>query len=231
MEIIAIIPARGGSKGIPRKNIISVAGKPLICYSIEAAKAAKFVNRLFVSTDDPEIEKVARDAGAEIVIRPKSISGDTAASEAALLHTLDSLKKYEDYIPDILVFLQCTSPLTLPEDIDGTIRMLLENDADTALAVAPFHYYLWRKDKKGEAEGINHDKSYRPMRQERANQYIETGAVYVIRVRDFLDKKHRFFGKTVMYEMPENRCLEIDEPIDLIIAEQLLLGKGNVKQG
>ena len=193
--------------------------------------AANLVNRLVVSTDDSAIEKIARNAGADIIKRPASISGDTATSETALVHVLESLKEYEDYVPDIIVFLQCTSPLTLAEDIDGTIKTLVENNADTALSVAPFHYFLWKNNEKGQVESINHDKMYRPMRQERENQYIETGAVYVMRAREFLEKRHRFFGKTVMYEIPEERCFEIDEPIDLVIAEQLLLSCGNLKKG
>ena len=223
MEILAIIPARGGSKGIPHKNIVPVVGKPLIEYSIEAVKGTKLVTRLVVSTDSSEIAEVAINAGAEVVKRPASISGDTASSESALLHVLETLQKKDGYIPDILVLLQCTSPLTLAEDIDGTIRKLLDSQADTALAVAPFHYYLWKENDRGEVEGINHQKFHRPMRQERENQYIETGAVYVMRVSGFLENRHRFFGKTVMYQMPEQRCFEIDEPVDLVIAEQLLI--------
>ena len=223
MEMLAIIPARGGSKGIPRKNIVPLAGKPLIEYSIRAALSTRLIDRLVVSTDDSEIENVSLNAGAEVVKRPESISGDTSSSEIALLHVLDYLAQREGYIPDILVFLQCTSPLTLAEDIDGTIKKLLASHADTALAVAPFHYYLWKENEKGELQGINHDKQHRPMRQERERQYLETGAVYVMRVEEFLEKKYRFFGKTVMFEMPGERCFEIDEPVDLAIAEQLLL--------
>lgn len=231
MEILAIIPARGGSKGIPRKNVLPVAGKPLIEYAIQAALTAGLVNRLVVSTDDPEIEHVALNAGAEVVKRPEAISGDSASSEMALLHVVETLKQNEGYVPDILVFIQCTSPLTLAEDIDGTVRKLLDTDADTALAVAPFHYFLWKENESGEVEGINHQKLHRPMRQEREDQFIETGAVYVMRVNEFMETRHRFFGKTVKYEMPEDRCFEIDEPVDLLIAEQLLLRQRNLMKG
>ncbi|MDD2238193.1 MAG: acylneuraminate cytidylyltransferase [Kiritimatiellae bacterium] len=219
MKTLAIIPARGGSKGIPHKNIHPLAGRPLIAWTIDAALAAKRVDRVVVSTDDAEIADVARQWGAEVVLRPVEIAGDTASSESALLHVLETLRTDEQYVPDMLVFLQCTSPLTSAEDVDGTVERLLERGGDTALSVTPFHYFLWREEGAGQAEGINHDKALRLMRQEREAQYLETGAVYVMRAPGFLKAKHRFFGKTVMYEMPPERCLEIDEPSDLEVAE------------
>ena len=221
MNCLAIIPARGGSKGIPRKNIRPLAGKPLIAYNIEAARGSRSVNRLVVSTDDPEIAAVAQQYGAEVVWRPAEISGDTASSESALLYTLEHLRQSEGYQPDLLVFLQCTSPLTLAEDIDGTVQALLDQNADTALAVIPFHYFLWRETVV-DAVGINHDKAFRPLRQEREAQYLETGAVYVMRVEGFLQSRHRFFGKTALYGMPAERRLEIDDPVDFDIAEVLV---------
>jgi len=222
MECLAIIPARGGSKGIPRKNILPLAGKPLIAYNVEQAKLARSVNRVVVSTDDAEIGAVARQYGAEVVWRPAEISGDSASSESALLHVLESLQAAEGYQPDVLVFLQCTSPLTLAEDIDGTVEALLDAQADTALAVIPFHYFLWKPQPDGDAIGINHNKSYRPLRQEREPQYLETGAVYVMRVAGFETARHRFFGKTALYIMPSERRLEIDDPVDFKVAEVLL---------
>jgi N-acylneuraminate cytidylyltransferase len=221
MNCLAIIPARGGSKGIPRKNVRPLAGRPLIAYNIQQALGSRYVNRLVVSTDDPEIAAVAQEYGAEVVWRPAEISGDSASSELALLHVLETLQERENYQPDILVFLQCTSPLTLAEDIDGTVQELLEQDADSALAVIPFHYFLWRQ-VAGDAVGINHDKGVRPLRQEREAQYLETGAVYVMRVPGFLQSRHRFFGKTAMYVMSAERRLEIDDPVDFEVAEVLL---------
>ena len=221
-EILAIIPARGGSKGIPRKNVRLLAGKPLIAYTIGQAQQAQMVDRVVVSTDDPEIGAVAEQYGAEVIWRPAEISGDRAASETALLHALNYLQQGQNYEPDLIVFLQCTSPLTLAEDIDGTVQRLLDENADSSLAVTPFHYFLWRQEEGAEALGINHDKSVRLLRQDREPQFLETGAVYVMRVPGFKIAKHRFFGKTVMYTIPAERCFEIDEQIDLPIAEVLI---------
>lgn len=223
MKILAIIPARGGSKGIPGKNIHQLAGKSLLSYTVESALRAETINRLIVSTDDKTISEIAKKHGAEVVARPADISGDNASSESALLHILEILHDQNRYQPDLLVFLQCTSPLTLPEDIDGTVQALLDHNADTAFAAAPFHYFIWSRNFDGSMMGINHDVQKRLMRQQRNDQFIESGAVYAMRVQGFLEHKHRFFGKTVMYELPKERCFEIDEPIDLVIAEQLLM--------
>src|SRR6185312_10262279 len=124
----AVIPARGGSKGIPGKNLKRIAGQPLIALSIQAAKRAKRVQRVIVSTDDPAIAEVAREHGAEVMVRPAELSTDAASSESALLHVLEQLERTENYKPQLLVFLQCTSPLTEPEDIDGSVELLLQKE-------------------------------------------------------------------------------------------------------
>ncbi len=225
MSIVCLIPARGGSKGIPRKNISMLAGKPLVAYSIEQATKVRCVDRVVVSTDDSEIAATSEHYGAEVIWRPLELSGDNATSESALLHALDHLQRTERYEPHFTVFLQCTSPLTLSDDICGTIKALLEQNADSALAVTRFHYFLWRLDKDGNAVGINHNKHVRPLRQQGEPQFVETGAVYVMRTEGFLKAKHRFFGKTGMYVMPAERCLEIDDLVDLRLAEVLIDGK------
>ena len=215
---IAIIPARGGSKGVPRKNVRALAGKPLIAHTIAAARAARLVDRVIVSTDDDEIAVAARAEGAEVITRPASISGDTASSEAALLHVLDVLAAREGTVPELVTFLQCTSPLTTADDIDGTIAALRRDDAQCALAVTPFYHFLWRPGAQG-AEGINHDIGNRPRRQDMAPQLLETGAVYVMRTAGFLKTRHRFFGSVALYVQPGERCLEIDEPLDFVKAD------------
>lgn len=214
-EVLAVIPARGGSKGVPRKNVLPLAGKPLIAHSIEAARAARTITRVVVSTDDPEIAAVSRAYGAEVIDRPAELSGDLASSEAALVHALETLAAREDYRPDVLVFLQCTSPLTAAEDIDDTAQAVIDG-ADTALAVIPFHYFLWKPD----GTGVNHDKSVRLMRQQREPEFLETGAVYAMKAAGFLEARHRFFGHTAMVEIPVERRLEIDDEADFRLAEE-----------
>lgn len=225
-KIIAIIPARGGSKGVPRKNIRMVAGKPLLAWTITAALQSKTIDTVIVSTDDDEISCIAKHYGAEVIRRPTEISGDTASSESALLHVLNTLKE-RNIDPELTVFLQATSPLTIAEDIDNCVARLEEMKADTAFTAKDFFYFIWKEEKDGSCDGINHDKKFRPRRQDRKPQYEENGAVYVMRTKGFLEKKHRFFGKTVLSLMPESRCFEIDTEFDLKIADRILREKDN----
>lgn len=222
-KVLAIIPARGGSKGIPGKNVRLLAGKPLIAHTIAVAKAASLVNRVVVSTDDNEIAAVAGNAGAEVLRRPAEISGDDAPSEAALLHVIEQLKLTENYFPDIVVFLQCTSPLTTFEDIDGAVSALIREKADSIFSAMRFYHFLWRLQPGEGAVGINHDKKTRPMRQNREPQFLENGAIYAFHADGFVQSRHRFFGNTAIYVMPVERTLEIDEPHDFELAEIAIL--------
>ncbi len=219
MTVLAIIPARGGSKGLPQKNVLPICGKPLIAWTIESARSSRYIDRVVVSTDDRAISRISLEHGAEVINRPESISGDGAPSEAALAHALLYLKDHEDYTPTLTVFLQCTSPLTSPEDIDRCVEELLDNQADAAFTVTPFHYFVWQENVDNVACGVNHDQKIRLRRQDRDQQFLETGAVYVFRTDGFLTSRHRFFGKTVFSEMPAERCLEIDELLDMERAE------------
>jgi CMP-N-acetylneuraminic acid synthetase len=222
MDTIAIIPARGGSKGVPNKNIHPLAGKPLINYMITAALNSKIIQRVIVSTDDSKIEQISLSMGAEVIQRPKELSGDNTKTEEAWIHVLETLKQQDQQIPKLLTCLQCTAPLTLAKDIDGTIQKLIEHQADSALSVFPSHSFLWTEDHKGEAVAINHDKRFRLMRQDLDPQYIENGAVYVMKVDGFLHTRHRFFGKTVMHIIPSERAIDIDDLEDFKIAEMIL---------
>jgi YrbI family 3-deoxy-D-manno-octulosonate 8-phosphate phosphatase len=212
---LAIIPARGGSKGIPRKNLWRFNGRPLVCWCIEAAQTAELVGPVVVSTDDAEIAQVSQAAGAKVIMRPAAISTDTASSEDALIHTLDNL----DELPDLTVFLQCTSPLTRSEDIDNCIRKLTEARADSAFTATESHRFIWSDQEN--ATGVNHNGAERRRRQDLETQYSENGAVYVMRTAGFLQARHRFFGKTVISEMPATRSWEIDSPQDIQIVQAL----------
>lgn len=230
MSTLAIIPARGGSKGLPRKNFVMLAGRPLIAWTVAAAREARLVDRVIVSTDDAEIAKIAQAHGAEVTVRPAEISDDTSTSESALLHVLEHLREAENYHPDDLVFLQCTSPLTLPEDIEGTLATMREAKADSALTVTEFHHFIWQQNAAtGAADGVNHDKRTRPRRQDREAQWLETGAVYAMRTAGFLESRHRFFGKTVFHAVPRERAWEIDGAEDLPIAEMFLRARQSAR--
>jgi N-acylneuraminate cytidylyltransferase len=197
-------------------------GKPLIVHSIDAARDAEEVDWVVVSTDDPEIAQVATLAGAQVVMRPQELASDMATSESALLHTLERLEEEHGVVPEITVFLQCTSPLTIGFDIDETVRALVDAGADSALAVAPYHHFLWRHAGEGGCTGVNHDHRVRQRRQEREPQYLETGAVYVMKTAGLKKSGHRFFGSIAMHVMPRTRVWEIDDPTDLIVARALI---------
>lgn len=220
MKTVAIIPARGGSKGLPRKNVLPFAGKPLIAWMIDAAKAAKHVDAVYVSTDDAEIAAVARQFGAGVIDRPAELANDTASSESALLHGIKALEEKGEHY-DVLVFLQCTSPLTSPADIDGVAEQILGGQADSAFAATLFHYFVWQRDEQGFATGVNHNVIPRLRRQDRRPEYRETGSVYAMKISGFLESGHRFFGNIGVHEVDSSRSFEIDDREDFEFLEAL----------
>lgn len=216
MSTAAIIPARGGSKGIPRKNIQPLCGKPLICWTIEAAKRAKLIDHVIVSTDDDEIARISLGCGADVIRRPDALSTDISSSEEALLHALQNVHEK----PELIVFLQCTSPLTTCQDIDKCIKTLIDTGADSAFTATESHRFLWKNAES--ARAINHGGANRKRRQDIEKEFAENGAVYVMRTAGFLEARDRFFGRTVISEMPAARTWEIDSPDDLQIAAALM---------
>lgn len=220
MEIVAIIPARGGSKGIPLKNIQPIGGIPLVSRSIRAARNSKYINEVYVSTDSDLIASVSHDAGAQVVVRPSDISGDTASSESALLYTLEHINKNSDYV----VFLQCTSPFTTSHQIDKCIERIINQDADSCFATVSNHRFLWKYLENCDdiVEGINHDGRNRKRRQDLAPEFMETGAIYVMKTEKFLTEKTRFCGKIVNCNFDdESLAFEIDSPFDLLVARAI----------
>lgn len=219
---IAIIPARGGSKGLPRKNVLDLAGLPLVAHAIRAALAAERISAVYVSTDDAEIAAVARRFGAEVVDRPVEIAGDTASSESAVLHALEALITAGGPEPDFVMMIQCTSPLTTAADLDGAIETLEREGADSCFTAVPFHHFLWRSDAEGVAVGVNHAGAKRKRRQDLEPQYLENGAAYVMRYAPFVASGERFCGRTVLHQVDAGRALEIDDPVDFVRAEATL---------
>jgi YrbI family 3-deoxy-D-manno-octulosonate 8-phosphate phosphatase len=220
--VLAVIPARGGSKGVPGKNLAPVGGVPLVARAIRACTGAQRVTAVVVSTDDPSIAEVARAAGAEVVLRPVAIAGDTATSEAAVLHAMDAHTAMSGAAADVVLLVQCTSPFITSEEIDGCVAAITEEGADSAHTVAPFHGFVWREEPGPQgALGVNHDRSTRPRRQDRPQDLLETGAAYAMRADGFRAANHRFFGRTALIRTDPARVLEIDEPADLARARAL----------
>ncbi|MFC8200876.1 cytidylyltransferase domain-containing protein [Streptomyces sp. NPDC057298] len=245
-RVLAVIPARGGSKGVPAKNLLPVGGVPLVARAVRECRAARLVTDVVVSTDDQAIAAAAREAGAEVVLRPAAIAGDTATSEAAVLHAMEVHEARHGSTVDAVLLVQCTSPFIVREDIDSVAGAVVENGADTALTVAPFHGFIWRDADDAPAavdtgrtrsvggavavadatatdggHGVNHDKSFRPRRQDRPQDLLETGAAYAMDAAGLREHKHRFFGRTELVRTDPARVLEIDDPHDLARARAL----------
>ncbi len=220
-RILAIIPARGGSKGIPRKNLRLLGGKPLLAYSVEHARQAPAVSRVVVSTDDDEIAEVARAYGAEVVRRPAAISGDEAPSESALLHVLDALRAEEGYAPDLVVFLQATSPLRRPEDVQQAVETLLDDEADALFSACPVHGFVWRRHR-GALASFSYDYRHRQRRQDAPEDLVENGSIYVFKPWVLYEHANRLGGKIACYRMHPLDSFQVDEPGDLEMMERLL---------
>ncbi len=220
-EILAIIPARGGSKGIPRKNLQPLAGRPLLAHTVEAALAASAVTRVVVSTDDDEIAEVARALGAEVVRRPAEISGDTASSESALAHVLDHLRDTEGYEPELVVFLQATSPIRRPTDIDDAVAALLEAEADSLFSACAVHGFVWRRSGDG-LRSLTYDHEHRPRRQDIGEDLLENGSIYVFKPWVLREHGNRLGGQIAVYEMDPLHSFQVDEPGDLELMERIL---------
>lgn len=219
-QTVAIIPARGGSKGVERKNLRRVGGVPLVARAIVAAQRCDEIDRVVVSTDDPEIAGVAREWGADVVIRPTDLAGDEASSESALAHALGELSGRGVDV-GVLAFLQATSPFIDTDALCTAVRTVRTRRRDVVFSAVRTYGFLWSKGAGDSAHAINHDAGFRPRRQDRDPHYLETGAFYVMKAKAFLAVGHRFFGSIGIAEVPERTALEIDTVEELAAARAL----------
>lgn len=202
MEVLAIIPARGGSKGIPGKNIKLLAKKPLIAHTITASRNSKYITRTVVSTESAKIKEIALSFGAQVIDRPNELAQDETKTAPVLLQVLDELEK-TGYQPDVVILLQATCPLRDEKEIDEAFDLFLNNDCDSVFAARTLGttHARWRKNLDGSVEGL-YDYRNRPRRQDEdkhLTMYCETGATYIIKtdvmkeVKDFIGKKPRLY--------------------------------------
>lgn len=226
-SVLAVIPARGGSKGLPRKNVLPLAGRPVIAYSIKAALDSRLLSGIpVVSTDDCEIAEVARQWGAQVpFLRPSELSEDETATIPVLLHAIRWLEKNSSSSPDYIMLLQPTSPLRTAEDIDNVIQLALDNDADGVVSVctSSHHPYLAKKvDQEGKIQDFIPIGGTHNRRQDLPSAYTVNGAIYLAK-RDVLLEQQTFYTEsTYAYIMPVERSLDIDTPWDLFLAERIL---------
>ena len=217
MRVISIIPARGGSKGIHKKNLRLLSNRPLVVYSIEQSLQAKLIDETYVSTEDNEIRKVSIEYGAKVIDRPPELATDKASTESVLLHTKEYLENDFDY----MVLLQPTSPLRFSNQIDEAIHLIIKEDGDSLLSVYKNNSFLWNND----GTSINYDYKHRPRRQDKEWELIENGSIYITKRETLLEEKNRLGGKIIMYPMPKWMSFEIDNPFDFKLIEYLMKSK------
>lgn len=218
-KIVAIIPARGGSKGIPKKNLLDLLGKPLLCHSIEQALGSKFDIDVFVSSDSKEILDVATECGANTIQRPVELSADESTSESAIVHFLQTL---DPYVPDIVVFLQATSPLRSSDDIDKAIECFMDGNYDSLFSSVDLEdIFIWKNRNK--LESINYDYKNRKRRQDiDPDYYIENGSIYIFKPDILLTNNNRLGGKIGTYVMDSSKLLEIDTYDDYLLCKSYM---------
>lgn len=223
-KILAIIPARGGSKGFPGKNIYPVNGKPLIAYTIDAALNSNHITRTIVSSDDDEILNISKKLGATPIKRPEKLALDTSSSEEAIHHVIRTLSdRGEEF--DILVLLQPTSPLRSAEDIDNSIELMLKNNASAVISVTnigikPFKsYYL---NENGFLQGVHNNKTPNMRRQDLPDAYLANGAIYAVYVDEFLRTSSLMPEATIPYVMDDEKSIDIDTIEDILEVEYII---------
>lgn len=228
MDILAIIPARGGSKGIPKKNIKLLAGKPLITYSIEAAIESEYINEVVVSTDDEEITQISKKCGAEVIKRPSELAQDDSPTIDAIIHVLNTPEN-EGYSVDIVVLLQPTSPLRTHEDIDNAINLFAKNmnKCDSLVSVCEVdHSPYWSLKVEGDYLKPNFGEEYFKMRrQDLPKLYMPNGSIFISKKESLLNSKSFYNGNTIPYLMKTEESVDIDTIMDFKLAELILEDK------
>ena len=225
-KIIALIPARGGSKGIPKKNIRKFLDLPLIVHSINYALSCKFIDEIYVTTDNMEIAEIAIDAGAKTIDRPKKLALDESTTESAIEHALDKLTNK----PDTIVLLQPTSPMRPKNSLEDALDIYYNGRYDSLLSISPTHNFFW--SIKDNIPIPNYDFMNRARRQDIKDEnisYTENGSLYIFSYKHFNNTKNRLGGKIGYIIFPEEYSIEIDSEKDFLILEKYVKLKKNDK--
>jgi N-acylneuraminate cytidylyltransferase len=219
MKIATIIPARGGSKGIPKKNIVDFCGRPLISWSIQQSIGCSLIDRTYVSSDSEEILTVSESFGAASILRPEYLATDTSTSEEAILHAMEKIEKDIGSV-DLFVFLQATSPLRESLDIENAINTFREENADSLFSSSELEdFFIWHVNDEGNLDSFNYDYQKRKRRQDVNKQYVENGSIYVFKPEVMRKNNNRMGGKIATSTMEFWKSHEIDSMEDLELCE------------
>lgn len=235
-SVLAIIPARGGSKGLPGKNIKSLCGKPLLVWSLEQALKSKYLDTIFVSTDSKEIANIAKQYGAEIpFLRPPELAADNSPTSDAIIHTLESFERTGKFY-DYLVLLEPTSPLRKPEDIDVAIKSLVKNqDADTLVSLGEIHMehpmIVKKIDESGRVVPYVENVKKIHQRQQADKAYFPYGVIYISKVSEFKKNLTFYTQRTIPYFIERWQNFEVDDEIDFAVIETIMAMKTEVING
>lgn len=223
MNICSIITARGGSKGIPKKNIKLLNEKPVIAYTIEESIKSNFIKQTYVTTEDSEISDISQEYGAEVINRPKELAQDNSTSVDVILHSIQYLEN-NDELPDFFVLLQPTSPLRTKEDIENAIRLFIENECDALISVSQLdHSSMMSFEIQNNFLTPNCDEKFlNRRRQELPKFYCPNGAIYITTPTSIRKNKTFIPKKTTAYIMPPERSIDLDTAFDFKLAEFLL---------
>lgn len=220
-QVIGLIAARGGSKGVPGKNLVPLCGRPLLAWSIEQALAAGPIDAVWVTSDDDEILRVAAEHGAETVQRPAELSTDTSSSEVAWLHALDEIER-RGTRPGLVCALQATSPLREPRDIERGVEDFARQGCDSLFSAAELRDFLvWRRGERG-LESVNYDFNDRGRRQDRVPWYAENGSFYLFPPQLLREQDNRLAGDIGVTIMEFWKTFEIDTHEDISLCELLM---------
>lgn len=226
LDILAIIPARAGSKGVKNKNIKILAKKPVIQYSIESSLNSKYITKTVVSTENRQIASIAKKLGSQVIARPKNLATDKAKLEPVISQVLKQLETQENYVPDVIVLLQNTSPLRTSKHVDESIRIFLKRNFDSLLSVSSSHFFLWKR-RKYHVIPINYDPKHRPNRQDMKNEFVENGAIYITTYNAFKKTSCRISGKIGFYLMKAEDSYQIDSLDEFQFIENLINNKNS----
>ena len=222
--VFAVILARGGSKGVPRKNIRSIAGKPLIAWTIEAALNSRYIDQVITSSDDDEIIEIAKKYGSDVPFkRPAQLAEDSTPNTGPILHAIENVGSNYDYV----VFLQPTTPLRGTKDIDGCIKNLIDKNGNCSVSLTqqkkPLEWHY--KINNQQLTPLLNTDNFPQIRQQAEEIYVLNGCVYVAKTDYYLKHKTFLTDETLAYVMPEERSIDIDTELDMLIAETLLINR------